>query len=403
MFKAFPYCLLLMVLLAASCRDHEDASSQTVSGTGKQAARAPDSMSSRRFSGTVGHKPVVLYLQHSGERLHGVYYVPSGQKYELMSLDDSSALADGAWLLYERPANATDTITVYWRLRLAGGRAEGYRASADTMAVALHEDYPAGSYWFRVAVLQDSARLYDGQPQPAATTRCEYVRAGAGLDQAQAAFMEQAWKQVLNCSPDPETSLAQCLNHRNEIYFDDYRQMLGALSFRDSTAALSPMNNFFSQDYIRVIYNADDWLMAEHLNSEYTGGAHSQSASEMLCLDLRGRRQWLLADMLAIDTPVLSALLDASARQYFGIPDNEPLENRLLVDRMPLTDNVFLTGKGLYFVYNTYEVASYADGKIELFIPYHYLGSMLQPALRQRLGAAAPATQAGAVPVRGRS
>jgi hypothetical protein len=52
---------------------------------------------------------------------------------------------------------------------------------------------------------------------------------------------------------------------------------------------------------------------------------------------------------------------------------------------VPATGNVYVGSKGLSFVYNPYEIASYADGQITLFLPYNKLFPLLTPAFRQRM------------------
>jgi len=48
--------------------------------------------------------------------------------------------------------------------------------------------------------------------------------------------------------------------------------------------------------------------------------------------------------------------------------------------------NFYFNDKGLAFMYNPYEVASYAQGQIVVFIPFNELKSYLVPAFAERIG-----------------
>jgi len=48
------------------------------------------------------------------------------------------------------------------------------------------------------------------------------------------------------------------------------------------------------------------------------------------------------------------------------------------VKQMPVTHNVFLTNGGAVFTYQPYEIASYAQGELAVFVPL----SELRPLLR---------------------
>ena len=49
-----------------------------------------------------------------------------------------------------------------------------------------------------------------------------------------------------------------------------------------------------------------------------------------------------------------------------------------------VTDNFYLDHDGIHFVYNVYEIASYADGPQELVIEWWNASALLQPEFIQK-------------------
>jgi hypothetical protein len=58
---------------------------------------------------------------------------------------------------------------------------------------------------------------------------------------------------------------------------------------------------------------------------------------------------------------------------------NEPLSNALFENSIEPTNNFCITKKGILFLYNPYEIAAYAMGEIELFIPFEELKTVVNP------------------------
>jgi hypothetical protein len=88
---------------------------------------------------------------------------------------------------------------------------------------------------------------------------------------------------------------------------------------------------------------------------------------------------------MVIDTAALRPVLNDAAIAYFKLKPGEGMEQRMLVDEVPPTANVYLSNTGLTFVYNPYEIASYADGQISLFLPYKKLMPFLTPEFKERM------------------
>jgi hypothetical protein len=182
--------------------------------------------------------------------------------------------------------------------------------------------------------------------------------------------------------------MAVSIHKANKTYFDGYRQDNASLGKSAAEAGFSL--NYEDEVSQQVLYNDQDWLVVELFSSSFTGGAHGNYNSSFVNIDRASNKLWSLSEMIQ-DTAALRPLLNEAAIVYFGIAKGTHLGDRLLVEEVPVTNNVFLSATGLCFVYNPYEIASYADGEIELFIPYNRLQPYLQAAFRERMRLNAPA------------
>lgn len=63
------------------------------------------------------------------------------------------------------------------------------------------------------------------------------------------------------------------------------------------------------------------------------------------------------------------------------IPAGQQLDGPLLVKKIPVTTNLYLTSGGAVFTYGPYEISACAQGEISVFIPMADLLPLLLPAV----------------------
>ena len=98
------------------------------------------------------------------------------------------------------------------------------------------------------------------------------------------------------------------------------------------------------------------------------------------------RKKLKLNDIITIEgRKKLSAFLAKALRIQFKLKPTEPLTEVLFENTIAPTENFYLTGKGIGFSYSPYEVAAYALGEINLFIPFKELETYLQPTIKKLL------------------
>lgn len=119
------------------------------------------------------------------------------------------------------------------------------------------------------------------------------------------------------------------------------------------------------ENYIRgtsVVYNKGDFVSIEDYSYVYSGGAHGNYGVNYRSYDKISKKIIAYSD-------------------FFDFEANEILESLLAKEIKSkniktfgtdffVTDNIYFTEKGITFVYNPYEIASYADGIISVFLPF---------------------------------
>ncbi|WP_335339489.1 DUF3298 and DUF4163 domain-containing protein [Hymenobacter sp. PAMC 26628] len=127
-----------------------------------------------------------------------------------------------------------------------------------------------------------------------------------------------------------------------------------------------------------VLWYQAPLLSLGYFTYDFSGGAHGNYGTRTVSYDTRTGQPLTFAAVFRPDArPRLGALLEAAARHTLRIPAGQPLEGPLLVKKIPVTTNFYLTSGGAMFTYGPYEIASYAQGEISLFVPM----ADLQPLL----------------------
>jgi hypothetical protein len=372
---------LLLLLTVVSCGNKKKTGSSTGNADAEETTTDTGDFY-HRYSGTLAGQQIVLHMHRADNKITGsYYYISQGKTINLYSFEDTTN--DNDYLLSEIPFGRNDGDYAHWHFRLNGDKLDGKWTSADgrkEYAVSLTEQYPEGSYRMQVKNYKATRTLTDGKEEPFAVMTDAYLLPAASIPAADAAFILSVVKKQFDCDT-VSNDIDECIRKKAEAYFADYRSGLADM---DTSDLASPMNNYSSVHDMRIGYNDHGMLVLENFYSYYSGGAHDNYSSTFVCADVQQHRIWRLEDILTVDSSVLKPLLDMAARDYFGVDSSGSLEG-LLVDEVPVTGNVIVSEKGISFVYNPYEIASFADGTVALFIPYDKLRDLLTPAFIERM------------------
>lgn len=339
----------------------------------------------KRYSGTIAGQPVVLHLSSDNGALSGsYYYVRQGKPIGIYFSKDTT-IADG-YLVAEPTATREDEREATWKIQLKDNTIIGKWTSPDgskTYDISLKEEYPTGSYQLSIWEKEDSIRYKADKPEPAATIAYKLLRGSSAMKNEDVQFIEKLIMHELGADSLNAITIEDCVKKQIDNYGKWYR---GILAEEPDSNLGESWNNYYSGVAMDVIFNDNNWLVMEMSGSEYTGGAHGNYGVSYMNIDMQQKRVWKMEDVMTVDSNKLNMLLDAEARRYFAIAATESFEDRLLTDKVMPNGNICITPTGINFVYNPYEIASYADGIITLFLPYSQMKDLLKPEFKQRMG-----------------
>lgn len=372
--------LFVSVWMLGGC---DNGAEKTAGGVKVRQDTPPTGDFYRRFTGTIAGKPVVMHLHRMGNWVGGSYsYNAVGIPISLTSWNDATPGNDVVELQEFSEAGPLDETYSYPRLQLTltDIGADGIWISADSgrrLEVVLKTDYGNGSLRLNTFSLVDSARLLPSRPLPQASFALATVMAERAADDwINAAIRDAAGAGSFSSWLQASRALAN-------RYFAEYQGSV-EVDTTDPSDLERAMHNWSAESRATVVMNEVDWLVIKSFSASYSGGAHGNYGSSFIVLDRAGKRQWTLTDVVA-DTAALAPFLLAAAVDRWRLSPEAPITERLLVDAVPVTGNFYLTPTGLGFVYNPYEIASYADGEVHLFIPYKRTLLLLTEEFKQRM------------------
>jgi len=139
-------------------------------------------------------------------------------------------------------------------------------------------------------------------------------------------------------------------------------------------------NTLWEADVDGKIVFEDKNLLSLHLDSYvFTGGAHGYKSIRFLNFDKKKGielENWQLFK----NAPEFEKFAEDKFRAQEKIPKDRPINSTGFMfekNRFYLPENIGFTEDGLQLLYNQYEVASYADGPIELTLPYGEINKFL--------------------------
>jgi hypothetical protein len=323
----------------------------------------------------------------TGAAYFGSYYGPTGHPYSLQG--QPSAAPDSVLLFENSPDKALEgTGDLVWRLRQQPGGA--LAGAIGGQAVRLRPVRPAaGGVGFITRYFTDSTAAFPGEAKsPKARISLQALVPVGGAAEVRRA-LETAMLRDLRgdtLGGMPVESLPALYKHQRQQFFRDYRAdaadlrptagdtagiggYSGPLSYEDQTASFvfCQQGNLLSLGFFRY---------------SYSGGAHGSYGTTAASYDLRTGQRLRYNDIFQPSAQAqLPALLAQAVRPLVGLKPSEPLDQQLFVKQMPVTHNVLLTPGGVEFIYTPYEIASYAQGEVRVFLPLTQVRALLRNGL----------------------
>ncbi|MGB3180886.1 MAG: DUF3298 domain-containing protein [Cyclobacteriaceae bacterium] len=142
-----------------------------------------------------------------------------------------------------------------------------------------------------------------------------------------------------------------------------------------------PTSKWDIDNQISIEHNTTQLITVKYQTYQYTGGAHGNGSSVFFNLDPATGQAYELADFL--EKPAYRDSLNAIAEQTFRKKyelGNQSLKSAgywFQNNDFKLNDNFTITEEGLNFLFNAYEITSYAAGTPELFISWQSIEGII--------------------------
>ncbi len=129
----------------------------------------------------------------------------------------------------------------------------------------------------------------------------------------------------------------------------------------------------------KIAFENKDLVTIELSSYIFTGGAHGYGSRRFLNFD-KNKAIELSSDELFKNQRKFMDFAESQFRMKQDIPEGVSINSTGFMfeqDSFYLPENIGFTKDGLILLYNPYEVASYADGTIELTLPYEEVAEYL--------------------------
>jgi len=384
--------VLLLCLSTAfiSCNDNGHSSSteenkHTVTTTDKEVTSLSIPFTARtyykQFEGTIANEPVVVYLQKHDSTISGSYYYKkTGRPISINGSvnNDTLSLEENDNTAYYNNKNSNPV----WKYVFNGNTLSGKwinSGTKKTFDISLKET--EGAYFFEMKEFSDSMVAFDNDAKsPKAYSAYQFPWMTG--DNETAGWFNNETRKMLSLE---EGDLPAAIQKEDDSFFANYRKEIADLKKDyDGDDYLGSWS--YDQSAVNNIqYNANGFVVIENNTYAYMGGAHGNYAGIYYNYDVANKKLLKLDDVIAIDSNSLQKILEQCFRKDYNLPESKPLTEIIFEKQLATTDNFYITEKGLGFLYNPYEIASYAQGQMEVFVPYNLLSNYFTADFKKRM------------------
>lgn len=171
------------------------------------------------------------------------------------------------------------------------------------------------------------------------------------------------------------------LDQLKKAYIDDVASLFKDAEYAPFGYSLEYQPRFMAQNQQLAMFS--DYFF------HYAGGAHGIYATHFINFDLKAKKVLSIDDVLLPNQrKAFNNLLQEAYLDYVASVENEPDHDKaeqLLQERADMgwaaepTNNFTFTYNGMLLSYPPYELGAYAEGEIQLLIPYERLIDVVKP------------------------
>lgn len=337
------------------------------------------------FQGTVGTEKTILQLIKYADRYDGILIDgSSGRPLPVSGHKDSTGRLE---LVSYNHYNPVDTLRGEFP---QPGIFQGQLSdtAGQQHPFTLQEIYPKGTIHWQVYTLSDSLSM-DSSENSSPKARVQFMLLWPGTEnvsQAALALLKDSIAKNYYGIDSLTLQAIPVLESARDTFFAGYTQLQQQLK-KQAQTRMAASFNWESDVEMKILWNADNHISMAYEGYQYTGGAHGLSNTLLQVFDLNTAKVLTIQDIFKPGYEAqLREVLEKHLRAAYDIPEGAALngDHGILFDpHLALTRNFYLTGKGVGFIYNPYEVAPYAVGPIELFVPFSEIEQIVRPAYLQ--------------------
>jgi len=333
----------------------------------------------KQITGTVDKYPVTIHLHKAGHNYYGYYYYESQQKPIYFSGDDSS-VRNRISLIAFASNDATESFSFTINNEKATGnwkkdeksKPVSFTGNETKPIIPLTYVHTEGEKKLRPAVAESpQATFFAGSIWPTGTSPLD-------------AFLQKAVLQHYD-EKNNGTEIGKLMLRNKMEFFRGYENDFKDVKTADFKESPS-MYNVDQSEHILMVYQSPKIATIADFTYVYSGGAHGNYGTSYSSYDLVNKKQLKLADVMTAEgKKKLNALLAKAVRLQFNLKPSAPLTEVLFENKIAPNQNFYITGKGIGFSYSPYEIAAYAYGEINVFIPFKEVEASLLPSFKQLL------------------
>jgi hypothetical protein len=323
------------------------------------------------FTGTIDKYPVTFYLYRINDKFNGSYYYNSTE--EAIEING------------ELDKNRTLKLSAFDR---EGKKTEAFSGPFKDSSFSGTWSYKGKSLSFRISQQNDNSGLTFDYIY---TTGSKKLKGDQNNRSELSYEAETVWPAA--------TANHAATNLVKQVIYEAFgekegKEAIGKVMVREKNDLLNQSNNpeeittYAAITTIQVTYRSAQLLSLAEFSYNDGGGVHGNYGTSYTCIDLVHNRTMAIMDVM--DTTacreIVKSLLVKKFRSSYQLKNDENLTDYLFENDIPITENFYLTSKGIGFNYNPYEIGAYALGSVSLYIPFSELGPCLNPEFKRLVG-----------------
>jgi hypothetical protein len=165
------------------------------------------------------------------------------------------------------------------------------------------------------------------------------------------------------------------LEGMKQIYFENYISTNESI-YKESMAANF---NWQSLKFTHILLNGSHMFSFYIDHFAFTGGAHGLQSRQYTVVNLWNGKEVMLKDLFKQNSDArLTSILNDKLHEMNHLSTSQSLKDAgFYSDTITPIDNFYVTREGIGFYYNQYNIAAYAIGAVNIFLPFRDLKEVL--------------------------